>query len=137
MYEMEEASPGPAAPAQPVTRLARRDVPPAGATHPQKPPVSRLPLRPWVTSGAVPVSNGETISIASAEVTQGSTAINLKFSHHPHGIHRTLAVIRTARRLSTGLFTAPPQITEGDPGDTRSARRHLTGHLIGWRSFAN
>lgn len=46
MYEMEEASPGLAAPAQPVTRLARRDAPPAGATHPQKPPVSRLPLRP-------------------------------------------------------------------------------------------
>ena len=46
MYEMEEASPGLAAPAQPVTRPTRRDVPPAGATHPQKPPVSRLPLRP-------------------------------------------------------------------------------------------
>ena len=28
MYEMEEASPGLAAPAQPVTRLARRDVRP-------------------------------------------------------------------------------------------------------------
>ena len=71
MYEMEEASPGLAAPAHPVTRLARRDVPPAGATHPLEPPVSRLLPRPWVAPGAVPVSNGENICIVSAEVTQG------------------------------------------------------------------
>ncbi len=48
MYEMEEASPGLAVPAQPVTRPTRRGMPPAGATYPQEPPVSRLPLRPWV-----------------------------------------------------------------------------------------
>ncbi len=137
MYEMEEASPGLATPARPVTRPTRHDVPPAGATHPLEPPVSRLPPRPWVASGAVPVSNGETICIVSAEVTQEPTAINLKFSRRPHGIHRTLAVIRTDWRLSTALFTTLPQLTEGEPGHTRSARRRLTGCFNRGRSSAN
>jgi len=53
---------------------------------------------------------------------QGPRDINhSRYFRYPHGIHRTRAVIRICRRLSTGLFTARPQVTGCNSGNTGTA----------------
>ena len=96
----------PAAPAQPVTWLARVRRPTAGARYPRQSPVSRFLPRLGVSPKAVPVSCGECISTPSAKrrARPWRTAIERFFL-----IHRTAMIIPTSTLLSTALFTAYPQ----------------------------
>ncbi len=105
MYEMEGASPGLAARSLLASPRAA-----AGAVHPRRSPVSRLPRVPG-GSRVVPVSSGECISTAFARDTQESALTHFEFSCPPHDIHSGQAVVRTQRRLSTGLCTVLPQAT--------------------------
>src|SRR5271156_5613801 len=125
MYEMEEALPGLVAPAQPVTRLSRRGVPPAGATHPQEPPVSRLPCVPGFPQGRCPFPTVN-VFLPPPPRSRKSPRLLIRSFLIVHTVstgRRT--VIRNPQRLSTGLRTALPQITEGAPGNTGPARTPL------------
>jgi hypothetical protein len=74
-------------------------------------PVSRLLPRSRGHPQVVPVSNGESISTASANAAQEPEVNYFGFFRYPHGIHKRPAVIRIGRWLSTGLFTISPQAT--------------------------
>ena len=110
MYEMKGALSGRAAPgsascpASPARRTARRCQTPTRITG--FPPIPMSLGCPWV----VPVSNGKTISIATAMVAQESPGVHFWFFLCPHIVHRMPTIIRTSRRLSTGLCTTCPQI---------------------------
>jgi hypothetical protein len=96
MYEMEGASPGLAAPGQPVAwspgprgaarwcRIPAADIGfPISATFPEFPP------------GAVPVSNGESISTApTGACARVYDKIPASF-FYPHSVHRTARVVRS------------------------------------------
>jgi len=73
----------------------------AGAAHAPPVPSTRARSRspgswnvPGVAPKVVPVSDGESISTASANATQELDVNNLLFFCYPHGIHRKNAVIR-------------------------------------------
>ena len=110
MYEMKGALSGRAAPgsascpASPARRTARRCRTPTRITG--FPPIPMSLGCPWV----VPVSNGKSISIATAMVAQESPGAHFWFFLCPHIVHRMPTIIRTSRRLSTGLRTTCPQI---------------------------
>ena len=94
MYEME--GPCPASPRQ-VRPVAwpcwRRAPPPVPGTRARdrSPGSSHVP---GVAPKVVPVSNGESISTASANAAQEPEANYFRFLRYPHGIHRKNAVIR-------------------------------------------
>ncbi len=111
MYEMEGALFGLATLGRPVARLTRRRAPPARARYPREAPVSWLFPRPRVAPRWCPFPTVKVFLLPPPEVTQESAAIHFKFFLHPHNVHRTPAVIRTWRRLSTALCTAHPQAT--------------------------
>ena len=52
---------------------------------------------------------------------------------YPHNIDRTRAVIRIWRRLSTGLFTARPQVTGCNSGNTAAAVAACNQLILSWR----
>ena len=85
-------------------------VPPAGAAHPREPPVSRRLPRSFGHLRMMPVSNGKSILTAPAGRPQGSAGIHFWFFRRPHFVHRRCLVIRIIRCLSTGLYTARPQV---------------------------
>ena len=101
MYEME--GPCPASPRQAgqlpgLAGAARRPPTPgtyAGGRSPRFLPRSRG--RPQV----VPVSNGEVFLLPPLAWAQGPVVNHFGFFRDPRGIHRTRAVIRIWRRLST------------------------------------
>lgn len=112
MYEMEGALPGFAAPDRPVAW------PPRGrARRSAQVPVRSTGFPVLLTSRSyprsyprmVPVSNGESISTASASVAQESTGIHFHVFLRPQVVHETRTVIRPLPRLSTGLHTTRPQ----------------------------
>ena len=121
MYEMEGALPGCVAPGSPVARLTRHHAPPAGTGNPRDVPVSRYFPRPGVAPGRFPFPTVKVFLLLSPAVAQESAGIHFKFFRHPHDIHRTSAVIRTLRRLSTGLCTAHPQATQCNSPNTNIA----------------
>jgi hypothetical protein len=84
------AAPGPASC---LALLASRA--PAGARHPCEEPVSRLFPRSQGRPQVVPVSNGESILTAFANIAQEPEVNYFWFLQYPHGIHRKNAVIRT------------------------------------------
>ena len=78
---------------------------------------------PGVSPGAVPVSNGESISTCPGGCrarVYGNFAAGF---FCPHSVHRKRVVVRSYRRLSTSLCTAFPQITDGNPQNTISGTR--------------
>jgi hypothetical protein len=91
------AAPGPASC---LALLASRA--PAGARHPCEGPVSRLFPRSQGRPQVVPVSNGESILTAFANIAQEPEVNYFWFLQYPHGIHRKNVVIRTCWWLSTG-----------------------------------
>jgi hypothetical protein len=118
MYEME--GPCPASPHQagqlaglPVPRAARRcQVPARGAGRPAPP---TFPGRP----GWCPFPTVKAFLQPPRTPRKALRSIISGHFRYPRGIHRTRAVIRVWRRLSTGLFTARPQaagVTQGTPG---------------------
>jgi hypothetical protein len=111
MYEMKGVLSGHAAPDRPVARPPRHRAPPAGARYPQEILVSQPFPRPRGCPRMVPVSNGENISTPSGRVAQEPAGIHSEFLSCPHIVHRIPSVIRTSRRLSTGLCTSRPQVT--------------------------
>src|SRR6516162_6180647 len=66
MYEMQGTLPGVVASGQPWPGLPSAGAPPARARNPRSAQVALLLPRPGVAPGAVPVSNGESISTALA-----------------------------------------------------------------------
>jgi hypothetical protein len=121
MYEMEGASPGYVAPGSPVAWQTRHYAPPAGTGNPRDVPVSRYFPRPGVAPGAVPVSNGESISTAFPRGRARVHGNSFQVFRHPHDIHRISTVIRTLQWLSTGLCTAHPQATQRNSPNTNIA----------------
>ncbi len=127
-------SSGSATPDRPVARLPRcshqigqspdfpdASDPPARARHPFWIPVSRPPARPPSCPGVVPVSCGESISTRLGECRARAFPELFWSFLNPHAIHRSPAVIRMWRRLSTGLLTANPQVTGCNVQTTRIA----------------
>jgi hypothetical protein len=111
MYEMEGALPG-------LTGPAGRPPVPSTRGRYRFPGPCRVP---GVSPGAVPVSNGESIS---TRVGRRRARVCGKFKivfFCPHSVHRAGVVVRSFRRLSTSLCTAFPQITSGNPRNTISA----------------
>ena len=78
----------------------------------------------------VPVSNGECISTPFPRAAQEPAGIQLEFSQRPHHVHRIPPVIRTSRRLSTGLCTSGPQVTRRNSENTST-----WSHYVIVRSF--
>jgi len=105
-------------PSQPVARPPRPCGPPASAVYPLEIPVSRFLSRPRSRLRAVPVSDGEVFLLPRRGAAQGVEAKLFEFLCCPHAVHRAQVVIRNQRRLSTGLFTALPQVTAGNSGNT-------------------
>ena len=111
MYEMKGALSGHAAPDRPVARPPWRCAPPRqGQAPPGNTGFPAFPA-PRGCPRMVPVSNGESISTPSAQVTQEPAGIQGGFFPCPHVAHRIPPVIRILRRLSTGLCTSCPQVT--------------------------
>jgi hypothetical protein len=101
----------------PVPRAARQSQEPARGSGFPTPPTSRSCLR------AVPVSNGEGISTASARTAQALCRIIFRVFRYPHAVHRICLVIRIQRRFSTALYTVRPQVTRRNFGNTESRGR--------------
>ena len=114
------ATPGPAS-CLAFAGAARRPPVPGARARDRSPGSSHAPGSPQV----VPVSNGESIFTASANTAQEPEVNYFGFFRYPHGIHKRQAVIRAWRWLSTGLFTARPQVTWCNPGNTGSRRRRV------------
>jgi hypothetical protein len=112
------ARPSDAEPSRSVARPPRPCGPPAGAVHPREVPVSRFLSRPRSLLRVVPVSDGEVFLLPRRGAAQGFEASPYEFLRRPHAVHRTQVFIRNWSGLSTGLFTALPQVTAGDSGNT-------------------
>jgi len=124
MYEMGGlARPRPARPGQlpGFAGVARRPPVPGTRARDRSPGSSHAPGSPQV----VPVSNSESIVTVSANMAQEPEVNYFGFFRYPQGIHKRQAVIRAWRWLSTGLFTARPQVTRCNPGNTDSDRRRV------------
>jgi hypothetical protein len=98
--------------ASPLLRAARQSQEPARGSGFPTPPTSRSCLR------AVPVSNGESISTASAQDSASPQPHHFLIFRCPHAIHRKCLVIRIKYRFSTASCTDNPQITRRNSGNT-------------------
>ena len=108
MYEME--GPCPASPHQASQLACRCRVPPAGARHPREGPVARLLPRSRRRPGWCPFPTVKAFLLPPRTPRKALRSIISGHFGYPRGIHRARAVIRVWRRLSTGLFTARPQL---------------------------
>ena len=108
----------------PVPRAARQSQEPARGSGFPAPPTSRSCLR------AVPVSNGESISTASARDRASPLPHIFRVFRCPHAVHRIWLVIRIQRPFSTALYTGHPQVTRRNAGNTGWPA--LPPHRIHW-----
>ena len=119
MYEMEGPCPPRRARSASCLALLAPRAPPVPGTRARGRSPGSLHV-PGVAPKVVPVSDGESISTASANAAQEPEVNYLEFFCYPQGIHRKHAVAPTLRWLSTGLFTARPQVTRCNPRNTES-----------------
>src|SRR5580658_3960419 len=130
MYEMEGALPGLAAPSWPVTwpprhrRTARQcRAPVRVAGH----PVSLT--SPGVAPEVVPVSDGESISTASASDAQGFTAKSLRISSLSTFCPQNTAGYSQRAAVIHWLFTSFPHLTCGIQENTPADVAICNGHI--------
>jgi len=95
--------------------------PPASTAHPCGIPVSRPSHVPGVASRWCPFLTVRVFLLPRRVPRKGFATKLLPVSCYPHSVHRMQVVIRSWRRLSTGLFTTLPQVTAGDPENTSAA----------------
>ena len=122
MYEMEGASPGSATSDRPVAwPLTTLRIHPPGPGTRSGYRFPGLPHVPRVAPGWCPFLAVNAFLPACASAAQELSLIIFWSFLNPHAIHRNPAVIRTWRRLSTGLLTTNPQVTGCNAQTTRIA----------------
>ena len=111
MYEIEGGLVWPRPPGRPrLPSLPSAARQPARARHPQQTPVSRPFLRPAVAPGWCPFPTVNVFLRPFREPRKSPREFNWEFQN-PHHVLTIPPVIRTSRRLSTGLCTSGPQVT--------------------------